>query len=758
MPREFAPGIPTGRVIKPIPRVRSKSDNQEWDVSLSMHPALRRGDHYDLRLVDPKGRGHSWALPRLPEPGQSTYAAQQATHSKSYSLRKKPWEIPPGYGQTQIGRKVEPVFVQKAEVVEAGPEKVRFLRHHGQETDEFTLRKVYREGMTPLWALNNATKNRNTLEGQKLPSSKPKYKEVRPEQVDFSDVGEVMTPKFDGAHVLVDMKGPKAPMRVYSYRPTERRTGVIEHTYKFPDFQKRRTTNSLRNTMIRAELWASKDGKAIPAEQLGGILNAGVLNSRRKQQEMGVDLRLTGIDVVKHKGKNYQNKTFEDKLKALRDVTRGTKGLVELPPVARTESEKRQLMTDIESGKFPETREGTVLHRTDSAAPPTKVKFKPQDDVYVREVFSKSRGKARGHAGGFAYSVTPDGPVVGRVGTGFDHKTRKDMLDNPEKYVGRVAKVKSQGPFPSGALRAPSFDEWHIDKTPPELMKEGASRWREALRAGEIGVGEIKKLRRAKLLDYDREVAGLERGTSNIARKLGVKIRSPRPKLQERIEFDDSFMPIRAYKERVAAPTTYQHDKRLVTAPKSKFSLTDAPQGSEDALRAHSRALDAVSRRHEIDEARAAFHSQRRGVKPRPFASHEAPSVITSERRNLALLHPKVRQLFPHSRNVEEAHFRGVLGRPFSGSRADVRSINKDWRSPKTSSELMKEGEERLVDSLKEYKSKVVDKDRVLDAGYMAAKSTRRFGAARAGLRLARDYLEREHPNVLRRLGIHRGD
>lgn len=508
MKREFAPGIPAGRVIKSIPKVSPKADNQEWDVSLSSHPAAVRGLHQDLRLVDPQGKAHSWALSKMPEPGQSTYAAQQATHSKSYALRSKPWKIPPGYGATAPGRMVEPIYVQKAEVVEASNNKIRFLRHHGQETDEFVLRKVREENGKPLWAINNATKNRYTREGQKLPSSKPKYKEIKPEQVDFSDVGEVMTPKLDGSHVLVDFKGPKAPIRVYSYRPTERKTGVIEHTFKFPDFQNRTTSPLTKNTLIRAELWGSKDGKAIPAEQLGGILNSGVLKSRDKQREGNIQLRLTGIDVVKHRGKSYENKDFGEKLKALRSITKGSKGMIEMPLVARTSEEKEKLLDDVKSGRFPETKEGVVLHRTDSSAPPTKVKFKPQDDVYVREIFTKERGKARGHAGGFGYSLTPDGPIVGRVGTGFNHSMRKDMMDNPEKYVGRVAKVQSQGPYRSGALRSPSFDEWHIDKTPPELMKEGQTV--EKLQGEEIRQFRRKYKDSPPISSYHDDVYGLK--------------------------------------------------------------------------------------------------------------------------------------------------------------------------------------------------------------------------------------------------------
>jgi hypothetical protein len=55
------------------------------------------------------------------------------------------------------------------------------------------------------------------------------------------------------------------------------------------------------------------------------------------------------------------------------------------------------------------------------------------------------------------------------------------MLANPERYIGRVAKVRSaeafqnrQDPSQLGALRAPSFQGWHLDKTDPELLKEGA--------------------------------------------------------------------------------------------------------------------------------------------------------------------------------------------------------------------------------------------------------------------------------------------
>jgi len=482
-PGEFAPGIPGDRGIYGIPKVRPRADNPEWTASLSLHPAARRGDHHDLRLVDPKGRAHSWAFQDVPQPGKSTYAVQQPTHKKRYALRDKPFTIPEGYGATRPGAQVEPKFVSPVEIIEASNDKVRFLKHEGQQTQEFVVRKLTPSmgNVRPMWALHNATKTRSTGEGKRIPNTKPTYKEITPESINLDDQEQIMTPKLDGAHVLVDLPGEGDRFaRIFSYRPTARETGLIEHTFKFKDFQKRRGSPQVKNTMIRAECWASDaDGKAIPAEQLGGLLNAGVLKSRKKQDELGIKLRLTGFDVVRHNGRNMENKPFAEKLQVLNKVNKVTRGFVELPEIAHTPEEKKQMLESIKNHQRLDTDEGVVLHSIAKAEPPTKAKFKPDVDVYVRNVFDKPKGKAKGHAGGFEYSFTPDGPVVGRVGTGFDHTMRKDMLENPENYIGRVAKVKSvrnseNRTDPSQltkALRAPSFQGWHLDKTDPKLME-----------------------------------------------------------------------------------------------------------------------------------------------------------------------------------------------------------------------------------------------------------------------------------------------
>ena len=482
---EFAPGIPANRAIKSIPRVPEMGANKEWTVSLSKHPAARRGDHHDMRLVDPRGQAHSWAFNELPEPGKGTYAAQQPTHSGKYARRKKPFSIPLGvYGGTRPGAKVEPLYVQPTEVISSSNDRVHFLRHHGQQTDEFVLKRLSKpvagSSQSPMWAMRNTTRNRSTAEGKRLPDFKPRYKDTDPDQIDLMDREQVLTPKIDGAHTLVDFPKADKMMRVYSYRPTQRATGVIEHTFKFPNFQKRLVPRDLQGTIIRAETWASdREGRAIPASELGGLLNSSVPKSRAKQQDEGLKLRMTGIDVVRHKGKDYSNKPYAEKLDVIRKVTKLMRGVVEPPTVAHTPEQKKMLLSAVKTGKLPETKEGVVVHELNRDAPFQRAKIRPDHDVYVRRIDTK-KSSPTGQASGFSYSFEPDGKIMGRVGTGLSTALRHDMAANPERYIGRVAKVQSAGrhvkrkdPSQGALTGSPAFKEWHIDKTPPELLKEG---------------------------------------------------------------------------------------------------------------------------------------------------------------------------------------------------------------------------------------------------------------------------------------------
>ena len=455
--KEFAPGLPDKKRITPFPQV-SENQSQIWEFGVHDHHAVRAGRHFDLRLGDPSTHiAHSWAIPKskLPEPGEKLLAVRQPDHTVAYMDFKG--MLPEGYGYGKVGLHKR----GKTEITFSDERMVKFNLYEGREISEYVL---VRTGGPTKWLLQNVTPTRQARPD--LPSSKPKYRETKPEKIDLGRESEILQAKVDGAHVLVDMK-PGKQTRVFSYRPTERKTGVIDHTQRIPGVLGHRADKETGNTILRGEVYATdKDGKAIPAQDVGGMLNANVWKSRLLQEEKG-PLTTAIFDVVKHKGKPAEDLPYSEKLRILKEISEREGDLFHLPDTAETKEDKEKLYKDIQEKKHKQTSEGVIVWKKDESFPPTKVKHRPDFDVYVRKIFPAygKDGKELDRAGGFAYSWEPDGEIVGRVGTGFDHKMLKDMKSDPGKYVGRVAKVLSMEKMRGrGALRAPSFSEWHTDK------------------------------------------------------------------------------------------------------------------------------------------------------------------------------------------------------------------------------------------------------------------------------------------------------
>ncbi len=458
-PSEFAPGIPSKTTTHPIPKVEKPT---QWEFGIHAHKAERAGPHLDLRLGDPEtGHAHSWALREWPKPGESTYIARQPTHTIGYMDFKGRIESGYGKGDVDLARR------DKTEVVHADADHVRFNVYAGRDVEEYLVKKTAKGD----WFIKNLTASREVGKLKELPSSKPHYKVKEPEQVNPKDENTVLQAKIDGAHVLTQFGHTGGLAKVFSYRPTEHTTGVINHTYRIPDFQEKRTPKELQDTILRGEITAvDAKGKALPPERVGGILNAGVWKSREKQEQEGKLVPFV-FDVVKWRGKDVSNEPFSKKLELLRQAVKAAPWL-QIPRTAETPEEKAKLIHDIEHRKEPTTVEGVVEWRKDKPLP-SKAKFRDEQDVYVRGVFqeqAKTHGR-QAMAGGFEYSLAPHGPVVGRVGTGMSHSLKKDLLDNPDRYKGLQARIKLQRGYPG---RAPAFQGWHLDEVLPEGAKLAA--------------------------------------------------------------------------------------------------------------------------------------------------------------------------------------------------------------------------------------------------------------------------------------------
>lgn len=459
--QEFAPGIPKNRPTSRLPSVKF-THPLRWVMAVQDHEAKRARRHFDLRLVDPDAhKAHSWAIPkaRLPAPGEKLLAVQTFTHTPEYALHfgdKKPQIIGKGYGAGRVRMAVK----APTEIIEASNTKVRFNVYDGRNNQEYLLKRTRGDK----WILINTTVTKDRAD---VPQSKPRYKEVEPDSIDVTNDQQVMSAKIDGAHNTFRLDAGK-PLRIFSHRPTERDTGIIEHTHRFVPGLQLRVPKQLDGLVLRGELFAADPhtGRAREAVETGAILNSGVWKSRETQEHS--PLRAVIFDVARHAGKDVETLPYKEKLKILRKV-HAALPILELPPMAYTSRDKVDLLNRIRTGQEPITREGVVLWPLEGG-PPTRAKFRPEHDVYVRQVFSE-KGTRDDLAGGFAYSWTPRGKIVGRVGTGLTHALKQDMLENPKKYIGRVARVRAEtvyrdkkNPKKPGALRAASFKDFHLDK------------------------------------------------------------------------------------------------------------------------------------------------------------------------------------------------------------------------------------------------------------------------------------------------------
>lgn len=460
--RPYAPGIP-GRETKPIRPVTSEGPNEVWVLGVEHHQAKRAGTHYDLRLVDPKtGYAHSWAIPeaRLPKPGEKVLAKRTWTHDMEYAMRTGQWELGPGYGEGKVTKKIlEPV-----EVIKADDRHVRFNRYGpGQRVEEYSIISTPKADI-----LYN-----HTLAGELgLPRNRGKYKDTKPDLLDPTDKDELWMAKIDGAHAVVYLPKSGKQARVFSVRRSKRNESLIEHTPRFQDWNKLKTPPGYGGTVLRAELWGTdRQGKAIPPQTLAGLLNTSVWNARLKQEDQGYRLRLAPFDVVRWKGKDVANKPFEERLKMIDEVSKQLPNYVEPPPMAKSTTAKKRLLERIRTGKEKATHEGVVIRRLKDNAPPTRAKFRQEEDATVIG-YKPGQGKWAGGkgVGGLIVKDNKTG-TTSVVGTGLPDRLRKALVEDPELAKGMIAKVEVQQVFPSGKYRAPVFRGWHLDKNDPKKLE-----------------------------------------------------------------------------------------------------------------------------------------------------------------------------------------------------------------------------------------------------------------------------------------------
>lgn len=413
---------------------------------IQRHLAERAGPHYDVRFG--KDRMHSFATKKeLPVPGEKRMLFQQPLHEEAY--KDFEGEIPAGYGKGTVKKQVSGEIL----VTSVGKDKVVFSTASERLPQRFAL--VRSKADPKQWILANITPT-NTIQQKKM-----HYIKLPDDQVKQVLTDEFfISPKIDGAAAFYRLAGKK--MDALSYRTSVTGRPIV-HTERL-GLQGARPEEE-KETLLRGEIYGTRKGKAIPPQELGGLLNATISKSIGQQLSKDVQLKNMLFGVRTFRGKPVPAETpWLEQEKMLKEV------LPQLPadkfhiaPMLSGETpEAAELFKNIRSGKYPLTEEGVVA-LPKKGGRPIKVKFRPEADVRIRSIFPGAGRLAGKGAGGFYYSLPEGEEEVGKVGTGFSDATRRALLEDPESFIGRLARISTQKQFPGGAYRAPSFLALHED-------------------------------------------------------------------------------------------------------------------------------------------------------------------------------------------------------------------------------------------------------------------------------------------------------
>jgi len=443
---DFAPGLPDMQTYGDI---RNFPAGELVPYAVQLHRARSAGKHYDIRVggIAP-GKTMSFATRKeLPsETGQRISLFQTPLHRETYNYFQG--EIPKGFRGAGSVRTHDlgSALIHKAN---DKPDRFTFTVAHRSDPQRYTI--VRRPNSAKQWLLINTTPGKlDPLDRKKI-----KYQTISNNQVDKILDGKYMVqPKIDGAAAFYPINGK---VEAHSYRESTKGRPII-HTERL-GIQGIRLPN-YKGTLLRGEIYGEQGGEAIAPQAVGGILNSTIERSLRDQQARKIHMKNYIFDVLKYKGRDVRGLPYEQRYDLLKDI------VGQLPEdkfqLARGETDvvkAKKLIRDIMLGKNKLTQEGVVAHPLGGGTP---IKLKKVHDVDVRiSGIFPGTGKYKDYAGGFEYMPSNGDKVVGKVGIGMNDYTRKDMMRNPEKYIGRRARIRSRGQFDSGAHRAPSFIALH---------------------------------------------------------------------------------------------------------------------------------------------------------------------------------------------------------------------------------------------------------------------------------------------------------
>ncbi len=273
----------------------------------------------------------------------------------------------------------------------------------------------------------------------------------------FEDPAFVAQEKLDGMRAIVHVT--PSGLRIFS-----RSAGVADPTMPL---EKTSSLPHLARLTFPKLVDSILDGEILLPGQDSATL-AGTVH-RKDTNGSNHRVKLFVFDVLRYRGSDVIEKMYQTRLFWLDEVeARIASEYISVLPIATETKAKRRLYKDV----LAKGGEGIILKRLDAYYIPGA---RPSDNWYKAKRsaifdcivigFTKGEGKYNRWIGAVRFGQYVDDKLVelGQA-SGMTDAIRKDMSDNPDRYIGRVVAIKGMERLRSGAIRHPQFVGVRSDK------------------------------------------------------------------------------------------------------------------------------------------------------------------------------------------------------------------------------------------------------------------------------------------------------
>ena len=457
-------------------------------VSIDDHDAKRAGRHWDIRIqhptygiVDSFVSRHS-RLPELGKPIQVNKSDVKHGRTRMHNARV----IPKGYGEGTS----KPIY--SGEAIIWIDKESRHLHMMLDTNENFAIVKSGNRFMMVKMA--DSVKNGKPVPHYERPRE---YKDMsrKPEAIrELAKQGYVGEVKDDGAFYTLE-KTKKGDIYLISRKGMIRDGKPVKHpdggyqginrAAQIPGLYEA-MENVPKGTRVGVEVVALSKGDHSSAHgRTAAVLNSNVVSSWKDQDKHGrLGLKLLYVD--RYAGKDVSRNAYKADRKVREQIRRDSGKFLSLPKTTTTPASTVALYEDQKA----QGGEGIVMrHLTDPDAPIVKFKVHETWDYKItaikpvspkegvrdsRTVGGLSKTSKNGskwlvngvpQGAGHVEYVTSTG-AVGKAGSGLNDDQRKEMWENPEKFLG-----EGNAEFRDGAYYA--IDR---DKVPAMVEVKGMSR------------------------------------------------------------------------------------------------------------------------------------------------------------------------------------------------------------------------------------------------------------------------------------------